>query len=104
MLFQFRSRDALWTIPLLGFGCLLGRVKLKPLRVTSTVMALTLTGLPVLNVYSATALFAPQHDTVDHCGCWEELHVPTFWALSIMYLAEALPPVLKAEYGEGEHI
>lgn len=103
-LLQFRGLDALWAMALSTLAGLLSLIWLAPLQVAAMSLALALTGLPVLNVYSAAALFAPQHGAADQCRCWEVLHVPTFIVLAVMYLAESLPPVLKAEYGEGAYV
>jgi len=98
---QFRFSDLLVVVASVGLACAIALIKLTPLQVAATAIALTLTALPVMNVYSAVALFATNGSAPDdRCSCWELLHLPTFAALAAMYLAEALPPVLRAEYGE----
>jgi len=100
-LLQFTLVNLLCAALVLGCIVLASLLVLTPLQVVSTSLSLCLTGLMVLNVYSAVSLFVPPGGIPGaSCRCWEALHVPTFVFLAAMYLAEALPPLLRAEYGE----
>lgn len=97
--FGLGNLAALATVLGLFFG--LALIELSLLQVAAASIALALTAMPVLNVYSAVALFVPPDAESDgQCSCWEVLHLPTFMVLAVMYFAEALPPVLRAEYSE----
>jgi len=105
-LLQFSLLNLLSAVLLLGCLVLGSLVALTPLQVVATSLSLVLTGLMVLNVYSAVSLFVPPGIALvgTGCHCWEVLHVPTFVFLALTYLAEALPPLLKAEYGEVQRL
>lgn len=69
----------------------------QQLQAVAIFASLQLTALPVLDIYSAVALFAPPRDG-GRCSCWEALHGPAFYLFGARYIAASMPTVLRAEH------
>lgn len=69
----------------------------QQLQAVAIFASLQLTALPVLDIYSAVALFAPPRHA-GRCSCWEALHGPAFYLFGARYIAASMPTVLRAEH------
>eukprot|EP00931_Biecheleriopsis_adriatica_P028699 TRINITY_DN17104_c0_g1_i2.p1 TRINITY_DN17104_c0_g1~~TRINITY_DN17104_c0_g1_i2.p1 ORF type:complete len:538 (+),score=99.96 TRINITY_DN17104_c0_g1_i2:36-1616(+) len=80
----------------------------QQLKTFAIVASLQLTALPVIDIYSAVALFAPPQEPRllglggSSCRCWEVLHGPTFYIFGLRYIASAITTVLRAESHGGQ--
>lgn len=72
----------------------------QQLQAVAIFASLLLTALPVLDVYSAVALFAPPRDG-GRCSCWEALHGPAFNLFGARYIAASMPMVLRVHNTDG---